>query len=73
MSTIMSQPGTGIGDGVRTGCNAVLNPGTILGARTQVYTGVQLRAGVYPADSVIKLRQQLELVRLAAGREGPAR
>lgn len=56
-----------LGDGVATGCNSVLNPGTIVGARTQIYTGVQLRSGVYPADSVVKLRQQLEIVPL-----GPA-
>lgn len=54
-----------LGDGVATGCNSVLNPGTIVGAGTQIYTGVQLRAGVYPADSVVKLRQQLEIVPLA--------
>jgi tetrahydrodipicolinate N-succinyltransferase len=54
-----------LADGVATGCNSVLNPGTIVGAGTQIYTGVQLRAGVYPADSVVKLRQQLEIVPLA--------
>lgn len=52
-----------LGDGVATGCNSVLNPGTIVGARTQLYTGVQLRSGSYPADSIIKLRQQLEIAR----------
>jgi NDP-sugar pyrophosphorylase family protein len=55
-----------LGDGVATGCNSVLNPGTIVGAGTQIYTGVQLRSGVYPADSVVKLRQQLEIVPLGA-------
>lgn len=51
-----------LGDGVATGCNSVLNPGTLVGARTHLYTGVQLRAGSYPADAVIKLRQTLEVV-----------
>lgn len=51
-----------LGDGVAVGCNSVLNPGTIVGARTQIYTGVQLRSGIYPADSLIKLRQELEIV-----------
>jgi bifunctional UDP-N-acetylglucosamine pyrophosphorylase/glucosamine-1-phosphate N-acetyltransferase len=51
-----------LGDGVATGCNSVLNPGTIVGARTRLYTGVQLRAGLWPADSIVKLRQQLEVV-----------
>ena len=50
-----------LGDDVATGCNSVLNPGTIVGARTSLYTGVQLRPGVGPADSIIKLRQQIEV------------
>ena len=54
-----------LGDGVAVGCNSVLNPGSIVGARTQIYTGVQLRSGIYPADSLIKLRQEIEVVALA--------
>jgi NDP-sugar pyrophosphorylase family protein len=54
--------GAVLGDGVKTGCNCVLHPGTVVGARTEVYPGVQLRAGVYPADSIVKLRQQIEIV-----------
>ncbi len=48
-----------LGDGVLTGCNSVLNPGSIVGARTRLYTGVQLRSGVWPADAMIKLRSEL--------------
>ena len=51
-----------LGDGVAVGCNSVLNPGTIVGARTQIYTGVQLRSGIFAADSLIKLRQELDVV-----------
>jgi bifunctional UDP-N-acetylglucosamine pyrophosphorylase/glucosamine-1-phosphate N-acetyltransferase len=54
-----------VGDGAAVGCNAVLNPGTIVGARSQIYTGVQLRSGVYPADSLVKLKQAIEIVTLA--------
>jgi NDP-sugar pyrophosphorylase family protein len=54
--------GAVLGDGVLTGCNCVLHPGVVVGHRTQVYPGVQLRSGVYPGDSIIKLRQQLEIV-----------
>jgi bifunctional UDP-N-acetylglucosamine pyrophosphorylase/glucosamine-1-phosphate N-acetyltransferase len=50
-----------LGDGVATGCNSVLHPGCIVGAGTHLYPGVQLRAGVYPAHRVIKLRQELEI------------
>ncbi|MEM7050901.1 MAG: hypothetical protein AAF604_14630 [Acidobacteriota bacterium] len=54
--------GAVLGDGVLTGCNCVLHPGTVVGRGTQLYPGVQLRSGVYPADHRIKLRQQLEMV-----------
>lgn len=51
-----------LGDEVRTGCNCVLHPGCIVGAGTVLYPGVHLRAGVYPAGRLVKLRQQLEIV-----------
>lgn len=50
-----------LGDGVLTGCNCVLHPGVVVGRGTQIYPGVQLRSGVYPADRIIKLRQQIEI------------
>jgi NDP-sugar pyrophosphorylase family protein len=51
-----------LGDGVLTGCNCVLHPGSIVGRGTQIYPGVQLRPGVYPAGSIVKLKQELEVV-----------
>lgn len=51
-----------LGDGVQTGCNCVLHPGVVVGAGTQIYPGVQLRSGVYPERSIVKLRQELEIV-----------
>jgi UDP-N-acetylglucosamine diphosphorylase / glucose-1-phosphate thymidylyltransferase / UDP-N-acetylgalactosamine diphosphorylase / glucosamine-1-phosphate N-acetyltransferase / galactosamine-1-phosphate N-acetyltransferase len=51
-----------MGDGVGTGCNCVTNPGTVVGPRTLVYTLAMLRKGIYPADSIIKLRQTQEIV-----------
>ncbi len=51
-----------LGDGVHTGCNCVLHPGVFVGRRTAIYPGAHLRAGSYPADSVIKLRQSIEIV-----------
>lgn len=53
--------GAAIGDGSSLGCNAVTSPGTLIGPRTIVYNGALLR-GVVPADSVVKVRQALELV-----------
>lgn len=54
--------GAVLGDGVATGCNSVLHPGCVVGTGTHLYPGVQLRSGIYPAHSVIKLRQELEIV-----------
>lgn len=51
-----------LGDGVMTGCNCVLHPGVVVGQGTQIYPGVQLRSGIYPERSIIKLRQEIEVV-----------
>ncbi|MFH1612442.1 MAG: UDP-N-acetylglucosamine diphosphorylase [bacterium] len=45
-----------IGDGCDIGCNAVLNPGTIIGPNTIVYTGISWRGYCKP-NSIVKLRQ----------------
>ena len=42
-----------IGDGAEIGCNAVLNPGSIIGRRSLIYPGVAWR-GILPADSIAK-------------------
>lgn len=55
-----------LGDGVLTGCNSVLHPGTVVGRETQIYPGVQLRPGIYPERSIVKLKQELEIVRAVA-------
>jgi NDP-sugar pyrophosphorylase family protein len=60
--TGLTKLGAILGDGAQTGCNAVLNPGCIIGPRTLIYANVSLRKGYYPADSLIKLRQTLEIV-----------
>ncbi len=53
-----------LGDRVLTGCNCVLNPGVVVGRGTQIYPGVQLRSGIYPEKSIVKLRQEIEVVPL---------
>lgn len=50
-----------LGDEVQIGCNAVLHPGTLVGARTWVYPCACLR-GYYPPDSIVKVRQTVEVV-----------
>lgn len=54
--------GAVLGDAVLTGCGTVCHPGVILGADSQIYPGVQLRPGIYGARSIIKLRQEIEIV-----------
>lgn len=48
-----------LGDGVRTGCNCVLHPGTVVGRETSIYPGVHLRSGLYAESRIIKLHQEL--------------
>ena len=43
-----------IGDDTEIGCNAVTNPGTLLGRRSAVFPTVSVRAGYYTANSVIR-------------------
>ncbi len=47
-----------VGDKVQVGCNSVLNPGTLVGKRTLVYSNVSLR-GYYPGKQIIKLKQNV--------------
>jgi bifunctional UDP-N-acetylglucosamine pyrophosphorylase/glucosamine-1-phosphate N-acetyltransferase len=62
ISTGRRKLGAVLGDGVLTGCGAVLHPGVVMGRGSQIYPGCQLRPGLYPADSIVKLRQQIEIV-----------
>lgn len=50
-----------VGDRVQVGCNCVTSPGTFIGPDTLVYPNALLR-GTIPARSIVKLRQQLEVV-----------
>ncbi|HUS27209.1 MAG TPA: hypothetical protein VMZ53_01835 [Kofleriaceae bacterium] len=65
-NTQRNKLGAILGDGVLTGCNSVLHPGCVVGRGTQIYPGVQLRPGVYPAQSIVKLKQELEIVARAS-------
>jgi bifunctional N-acetylglucosamine-1-phosphate-uridyltransferase/glucosamine-1-phosphate-acetyltransferase GlmU-like protein len=55
--TGLTKMGAILGDDAQTGCNAVLNPGTLIGPRTLVYANLSLRKGYHAADSIIKFRQ----------------
>ena len=50
-----------VGDDVSVGCNAVLAPGTFIGARTAVYHGSMVR-GTVPADSIVKNKPDLDII-----------
>lgn len=50
-----------MGDYSEAGCNAVLNPGTILGRRSIVYPSASIR-GVVPAGHVVKVIQEKMIV-----------
>jgi len=50
-----------LGDGAEVGCNAVLNPGTILGRGAIVYPNVFWR-GILPANMIAKNKAEIEIV-----------
>ena len=50
-----------LGDGAEVGCNAVLNPGSIIGRGAVVYPGVNWR-GFLPANMIAKNRAAVEVV-----------
>lgn len=50
-----------LGDHAEAGCNAVLNPGSLLGRNSLVYPGAQWR-GFLPANRIAKIEQVIEIV-----------
>jgi NDP-sugar pyrophosphorylase family protein len=50
-----------LGDRVQTGCNSVLNPGTLIGRGSLVYPNASV-SGYVPPDAIVKLRQTLEII-----------
>ena len=56
-----------VGDRVQTGCNSVLNPGTLLGPGCLVYPCASIK-GYFPPNSIIKLRQTVQVVERALTR-----
>jgi NDP-sugar pyrophosphorylase family protein len=62
VDTGLSKFGAILGDDVKLGCNSVCNPGTVVGKGTWVYALASLAKGIYPPNSLVKLRQTLEIV-----------
>lgn len=50
-----------IGDGCDIGCNAVLNPGSILGRNAILYPNINWR-GILPANMIVKNRAVIDIV-----------
>jgi NDP-sugar pyrophosphorylase family protein len=60
LDTGLRKFGALLGDGAEAGCNAVLNPGTILGRNAIVYPNVFWR-GVLPANMIAKNQAAVEV------------
>ncbi len=58
--TGLSKLGAILGDDCQTGCNSVLNPGSILEPGCLVYPNASVSRGHYAAGTIIKLRQKIE-------------
>ena len=54
--------GAMLGDFAEVGCNSVLNPGTVIGPRTNIYPLSSVR-GAVPADSIFKSGKGSEIAR----------
>jgi UDP-N-acetylglucosamine diphosphorylase / glucose-1-phosphate thymidylyltransferase / UDP-N-acetylgalactosamine diphosphorylase / glucosamine-1-phosphate N-acetyltransferase / galactosamine-1-phosphate N-acetyltransferase len=50
-----------LGDGAEVGCNAVLNPGSIIGRGALIYPGVNWR-GILPGNMIVKNKAAQEVV-----------
>jgi len=59
--TGLAKIGAILGDDSQTGCNSVLNPGCLIGRKSLVYANLSLRKGYYPPNSIVKLRQNVEM------------
>lgn len=59
--TSLRKFGAVVGDHAEIGCNAVLNPGSLIGPRAVVYPGVSWR-GVLPASHIAKPRVSLSVI-----------
>jgi NDP-sugar pyrophosphorylase family protein len=62
VDTGLTKFGAVLGDGVQTGCNAVLNPGVLVGPRSLIYPNLSVRKGYHPPDSIIRLRQNVSTI-----------
>jgi NDP-sugar pyrophosphorylase family protein len=62
--------GAVLGDGCKTGCNTVLNPGVLMGPSSVTYTNASIRGGFYPAGTLIKVRQTQQITEMRRLKRG---
>lgn len=58
IATGLKKFGAMLGDQVEVGCNSVLNPGTVVGSRSNIYPLSMVR-GVVPAHSIYKNKNEI--------------
>jgi bifunctional N-acetylglucosamine-1-phosphate-uridyltransferase/glucosamine-1-phosphate-acetyltransferase GlmU-like protein len=61
IATGLTKFGAIVGDRTEIGCNAVINPGSVLGRDCIIYPGTNFR-GVLPQDSIVKVRQEQQVL-----------
>jgi NDP-sugar pyrophosphorylase family protein len=61
IATGLKKFGAIIGDRTEIGCNAVINPGSVLGRDCIIYPGANFH-GVLPALSILKVRQNAQII-----------
>jgi NDP-sugar pyrophosphorylase family protein len=64
VETGLRKLGAVLGDGTKTGCNTVLNPGVLMGPGSVTYPNATLRSGLYPPGTLVKVRQQQQVISL---------
>ena len=62
IATGLTKFGAIIGDRTEIGCNAVINPGTVIGRDCIIYPATNVR-GVVPRAHILKLRQELQIMK----------
>ena len=61
IATGLKKFGAIVGDRSEIGCNAVLNPGSVIGRDCIIYPGTNFR-GVLPGNSILKVRQTTQVL-----------
>jgi NDP-sugar pyrophosphorylase family protein len=61
LPTGLTKFGAVIGDRTEIGCNAVINPGTLIGRDCIIYPSANVR-GVIPRAHIVKVRQELQSI-----------